>query len=151
MPARPARKLTAVRRPRATGKSTRKPTPAPAPGVTPTLAPGWSNYDPMAARVSVALGQGAQFLMMRLTVSDASKASWGALAYTTRPDLARPDLPCAVHDASSGKTYPAMASISSGGIVSITHIGTGSGGAMTAPFAIGRGDMVNISFVYCTL
>lgn len=149
MPARPARKLAAVRRPRATGKSTRKPTPAP--GATPTLGPGWSNYDPMAALVEIELAPGVWFLMMRLKVSDASKASWGTLAFAARPDLTRPDLPCAVHDASSGKIYPAMATISSTGAVSITNIGTGSGGAMTAPFAIGRGDMVNISFVYCIL
>lgn len=88
---------------------------------------------------------------MMLKVSDASKASWGALAYTVMPDLARPNLPCAVRDASSGKTYPAMATVASGGVVSITKIGTDASGAMAAPFAIGLGDMVYISFVYSTL
>lgn len=160
MPAKPARNLPATRRARpprklaavrsATTGRKGAPRASTSRGV-PTLAPGWSNYDPQAPLVNVALTPDVRFLIMTLKVSDASKASWSALAYTVMPDLARPNLPCAVRDASSGKTYPAMATVSSGGVVFITKIGTDTSGAMAAPFAIGLGDMVFISFVYYRL
>ncbi len=116
------------------------------------LGSGWGPRD-LGSALNQIVGLGpVNHLALHVKVISASDASWGSIAKCPAigyyPDLARLGMPCAVRDASTNRWYVALGSISSSGVVSVTAIGRSANGSMLAPFAVGLGDEVVMSFVY---
>lgn len=155
---KPARKLAVARsaptrrKAPAARRAPTKPTVATAAAapVTLMLADGWADAIDIPLRQAVNLG-GVVHMALKVKVTDAGTATWNSIALTgasTRPSNVRDGLPCAVYDASAGRWYMAVASVASGGNVSVTRIGASADGSLQPPFAIGVGDELRISFTY---
>lgn len=164
MPAKPARKIAKVQKlsPRKSGAQAARRAPAAASATatlsaaapaTPILGAGWGDLFTPALRQNADLGGYARHLAMRVKVTDATKATWSSVGRVSSglaglPDTARTNLPCVVRDASASKSYPAVASVASGGGIAITGIAASADGSLQPPFAIGVDDEVHLSFVY---
>lgn len=150
--ARGARK-TAPKPPRA-ARTPRGKTPGAASGPCYlTLGSGWTHWDPGCPIDQVVILDGyIAHLGLRVKVKDAAAASWSELAripsWQYYPESVRAHLPCAVRDASAGKWFMALATVSGTGVISVEATGSSKSGALGKPFPLGVNDEVHISVAY---